>query len=240
MDDAPLRPPDELIFGSAGDFTESGHRTLDNLRRFGLRPDDRVLDIGCGIGRAAVPLTAYLSERGSYEGFDVSERGIGWCSDNITPRHPNFRFREADIYSKAYRPDGSTQPSDYTFPYRDGEFDFAFGISLFTHMLAPGTKCFVAETARVLRAGGRFLATFFLFDDAILAEACCGPLHEFDGARVGNLESPEAVTAHPRAEVLALLARSGFSDARVASAGDWWRQDKPGQGTQDTIFATRD
>ena len=46
----------------------------------GLKPEHRVLDIGSGIGRVAIPLTEYLNEKGSYEGFDVVELGVNWCN----------------------------------------------------------------------------------------------------------------------------------------------------------------
>ena len=39
-----------------------------------LSPDHRVLDIGCGTGRMAIPLTSFLSKKGSYEGFDIVRR----------------------------------------------------------------------------------------------------------------------------------------------------------------------
>ena len=42
----------------------------------GLRSHERVLDVGCGIDRPAVPLTRYLGDRGSYEGLDVFLKGI--------------------------------------------------------------------------------------------------------------------------------------------------------------------
>lgn len=32
----------------------------------GLKPHDRVLDIGCGIGHVAIRLTNYLKDNGSY------------------------------------------------------------------------------------------------------------------------------------------------------------------------------
>lgn len=37
----------------------------------GLKPSDRVLDVGCGIGRLAIPLTQYLDARGGYAGLDI-------------------------------------------------------------------------------------------------------------------------------------------------------------------------
>lgn len=65
--------------------------------------------MGCGIGRMAIPLTEYLSEEGSYEGFDVVRRGVKWCQENITTRCPNFRFRLADVYNELTIPRGNTR-----------------------------------------------------------------------------------------------------------------------------------
>ena len=44
------------------------------------RPGERVLDVGCGIGRMARPLAGYLTGDGSYDGFDVNREGIRWCT----------------------------------------------------------------------------------------------------------------------------------------------------------------
>jgi ubiquinone/menaquinone biosynthesis C-methylase UbiE len=51
----------------------------------GLKPHERVLDLGCGIGRMAVSHPRYLGDRGSYEGLEVFLKGIAWCQENITP-----------------------------------------------------------------------------------------------------------------------------------------------------------
>src|SRR5262249_37609007 len=59
------------------------------IERCGLRSDDDVLDIGCGVGQMAAPLSRYLSNRGSYNGFDIDRNIISWCHENITPRHPH-------------------------------------------------------------------------------------------------------------------------------------------------------
>ena len=87
-----LVPPRGLSFVGGGDFTATGREFLGHFTELGgLEPGDRVLDIGCGIGRMAIPLSGYL-EGGSYAGFDVGRAMIRWCRRNISPRHPEFEF----------------------------------------------------------------------------------------------------------------------------------------------------
>ena len=57
-------PPRGKIFIGHGDYVKVGERYLTNFKELcGLKPDHAVLDIGCGIGRMAVPLTHYLNEK---------------------------------------------------------------------------------------------------------------------------------------------------------------------------------
>lgn len=164
-----LTPPRGLWFIGDGDFRKQGNQSLEYFIRFGkLEPDDRVLDVGCGIGRMAIPLTRYLSKAGSYEGFDIVPKGIEWCSKHVTPRYPNFKFSVADIYSKHYNPQGRLHAVDYKFPYPDSSFDFVLLTSVFTHMLPDAVKNYVAEISRVLKLGGRCLFTGFLLNEESL------------------------------------------------------------------------
>ncbi len=131
----------------------------------GLTPDMHVLDVGCGCGRAAVPLTRYLSSQGSYEGFDVIPDLVHWCQEHITSRFPAFRFQLADVYNGEYTPDRPARASDYVFPYADGLFDFAFLVSVFTHMMPRDIESYLGEVARVLKPGGIVYASYFLMNE---------------------------------------------------------------------------
>src|SRR5215210_6135696 len=120
----PLTPPKgRILFGGRPHY-EIGKEFLRHFVELGkLKPDERVLDLGCGIGRMVVPLTRYLGERSSYERLDVFPKGISWCQENTTPRYPNFRFQVADIFNKEYNPSGRFAASEYELPYNNASFD---------------------------------------------------------------------------------------------------------------------
>jgi SAM-dependent methyltransferase len=156
-------PPKEMNFIGDGDFDAVGREFLRYFIEFaGLKPNHRVLDVGCGIGRMARPLAEFLNFRGSYEGFDIVRIGIDWCRQNITPLCPNVRFRAADVFNSGYNPSGAFDASEYVFPYKSQSFDFVFLTSVFTHMLPAGVENYLREISRVLRVGGSCLITYFL------------------------------------------------------------------------------
>ena len=98
-------PPPELTFCGDGDFRAIGAEFLGHFVRLAdLRPQHRVLDIGCGIGRMAVPLTQYLFDPGSYMGIDIVADGISWCNRTISTRYENFQFRHLDLFHPLYNP----------------------------------------------------------------------------------------------------------------------------------------
>jgi SAM-dependent methyltransferase len=161
----PLVPPRRLDFVGPSDFRATGEEFLGHFVRLaGLRPDERVLDVGCGIGRMARPLAGYLRPPGGYDGFDIVPAGIAWCAHAYTSGHPHFAFHLADVRNALYRPDAGVEAREYRFPFVDAAFDFAFATSLFTHLLPDAADRYLAELGRVVRPGGRVLLTFFLLD----------------------------------------------------------------------------
>ncbi|MCX6187776.1 MAG: class I SAM-dependent methyltransferase [Bacteroidetes bacterium] len=160
-----LQPPKGMIFIGSGNFLAQGNRYLKFFIELGgLRPEQHVLDIGCGIGRMAIPLTKYLNQNGSYSGFDIVKKGIDWCNKNISYRHKNFSFKCVNLQNDLYKSDGDNA-SHFVFPYADNSFDFIILTSVFTHMMPDEIKQYCAEISRVLKSGGTCFATFFVLDD---------------------------------------------------------------------------
>jgi trans-aconitate 2-methyltransferase len=67
------------------------------LRRFGLRPDDRVLELGCGVGTVTQLLLEELP-RGSVLGVDLSPRSIATAQERLAG-FENVRLIAADVVS---------------------------------------------------------------------------------------------------------------------------------------------
>lgn len=237
-------PPEELIFVGDGDFVTIGN---EFLRYFidpgGLQPFHRVLDVGCGIGRMAIPLTRYLDRRGSYEGFDIVPAGIDWCRTHLTPRFPAFRFQHADIRNASYNPDGRHRGEDYRFPYPDASFDFAFLTSVFTHMLPEAVEHYLDELARVLESGGRCLMTCFLWNPESAALTLTGrsalPFHHRRGVHhLADPNQPENAVSFNEDYFLQQLVRRGFRVDRPLHYGSWCGRTRF-LSSQDIVVATR-
>ena len=157
-------PPKGDIFVGSGDFTVQGIHHLELLKKhIFLEPENKVLDIGSGIGRTAVALTKFLNNKGKYEGFDVVEKGIKWCNNKIKKEHPNFNFIYVPLSNDLYN-NNKVKASNYKFPYDDNSFDKVFLFSVFTHMLPDEITNYLFEIKRVLKPGGLCLSTFFIYN----------------------------------------------------------------------------
>ena len=233
-----LIPPDEILSRvniGKGDFRLIGNEFMQLFTGLaGLKPDETILDVGCGIGRMAAALTKYMDARGRYEGFDIVEESVNWCSNNITSRYPNFRFQRANVYNKVYDPEGKYPASEYKFPYEDRQFDFVFLTSVFTHMLPEDMDNYMSEISRVIKRNGRCFVTFFLLNSESLAliksrASTVDFRHEFAEAKAGsirryvtsNQEFPEETVAYNESDIRSLFRKHGLQIIEPLRFGSW-------------------
>ena len=209
----------------------------------GLRPDARVLDVGCGGGGPATYLAEYLSSAGEYHGFDVRPLKIDYCRRTLGAAHPNFHFQCADIYNENYNPEGRYGASSYVFPYPDSSFDFVFLISVFTHMVATDVENYTSQIARVLRPGGTCLVTYFLLNDETRALMASGAsrrsfAHDFGEYRAEFADVAERVVAYDEQQVRDRYARHGLEVVDPIHYGSWSGRRRT-LYKQDVVIATK-
>jgi ubiquinone/menaquinone biosynthesis C-methylase UbiE len=117
------------------------HRIV--IRQLALRGDERILDIGCGTGTLTRDIAAALSDksRSCCTGLDAAEKMIE-VARRKAAGIPNIRF-DAAVAER--------------LPYDDNFFDAAVSTFFFHHIHFALKKKVLAETARVLKPGGRLM-----------------------------------------------------------------------------------
>lgn len=130
-------------------FPDDGPAYAAAVAALGLREGDRVLDAGCGTGRALPPLRAAVGPSGLVLGAD------------LTPA-----MLQAAVRAGRDR-DGRLVLTDVAaLPLRSRSLDAVFAAGLVAHLPEPGTN--LRELARVVRPGGA-LALFHPIGRAALA-----------------------------------------------------------------------
>ena len=221
-------PPMHLRF-----MTESDERFIATARTLaatvadaGLEPTSDVLDVGSGYGRLAVGLMDRSDFTGTYLGFDILPRHVGWCSRVITNADQRFQFRHLDLRNERYNPTGVMDPAQAVFPAEDSSVDVCALFSVFTHLYRPTVERYLEQIARVLRPGGIAVTSWLLYDDdrlaAVTSDASAYPLRlrGDDGSRFMLAEDPLRAIGFPQADVEAMAGKAGLQVARV-ERGNW-------------------
>jgi ubiquinone/menaquinone biosynthesis C-methylase UbiE len=127
-----------------GEFAAMGIMERELLRMYGLHEHDYVIDVGCGSGRLAKPLSEFL--QGQYLGTDVVPDLLDYARHLVS--RADWRFEVVDTF---------------TIPESDGRADFVCFFSVLTHLLHEQSYMYLKEAKRVLKPGGKIVFSFLQF-----------------------------------------------------------------------------
>jgi SAM-dependent methyltransferase len=132
-----------------GMWERIGRHQFDFLRDRGLRPEHRLLDVGCGALRGGVHFIRYLNV-GGYYGIDINAsllaagRDVELPAAGLVDRQPHLLLNDRFEFSCF----------GVTFPW-------ALAQSVFTHLPLNSIDRCLVNMAEVLEPGGRLYATYF-------------------------------------------------------------------------------
>ena len=127
-----------------GGFEQFGAIQAATLRHYGLPQEGYLIDVGCGSGRLARPLSAWL--KGRYLGIDLVPALLDHAR-TITAR-PDWRFEVIDHIG---------------IPEADGAADMVCFFSVLTHLLHEQSYLYLEDARRVLKPGGTIVFSFLEF-----------------------------------------------------------------------------
>jgi SAM-dependent methyltransferase len=236
----------EKTGGGPNTFEEISDGHIADLQRYiGIKKTDHVLEVGCGIGRDAIPLTKVLAQ-GHYIGTDIVRPSIEWCQANISRRFSNLVFVHHDIKDSLFNPSGVLLAMDIKLPAPDDSIDLIVLQSVFTHMFAEEITSYLKEFKRILKPNGRVWATFFIVDKQILDTIRDNPKTQWslsfcypcgEGCYINALSEPRLAVAYETTVLRKMLSNAGLCLARPLIWGLWsGKRANPGFGQDGLVL----
>lgn len=133
-----------LQLAIGGNFDAFGVIQSRMLSYYGLAPDGFLVDVGCGSGRTAIPLSR--THPGKYLGTDVVRELVDYARAHCN--RPDWEFAVVD---------------DFVIPAKDGSADMVCFFSVLTHLLHEQSYLYLEQAKRVLKPGGKIVFSFLEF-----------------------------------------------------------------------------
>jgi SAM-dependent methyltransferase len=149
-----------------GGYNEIGEILAEVLIQNGLTNGMKLIDLGCGSGRAAKAISK--RRHIEYLGIDIVQTLLDYAK-TMSPSH--YRFRRS-INLQIEEPDGGA--------------DMICAFSLFTHLLHEETYIYLRGAHQCLKGGGKLVFSFLefrepihwsIFDDTVKSRHFGQPLH---------------------------------------------------------------
>jgi ubiquinone/menaquinone biosynthesis C-methylase UbiE len=137
------------------------------VERAGIKPGERVLDVGCGTGAQTLP-AAEVAGSGNVAGIDPSPDMLERAREKAAKKGLEIDFRSAAIEK---------------LPFDDQQFNVVLSSFMLHHLPAEVMRAGFAEIHRVLQHGGRLVAVDFTEGRSLIGRimGLLGHAHKLEG-----------------------------------------------------------
>lgn len=142
-----------------------------NIDRLGLRPSDKLLDLGCGEGRHSI--SAFLKSDIQVVGLDLSAKDLATAKGRLT----DFNIHADKIERCSF-----IQGSGFTLPFADHTFDQVICSEVLEHIIEY--EKVLGEIKRVLKPGGVFAVSVPRYFPEWVCWQLSDAYHEVEGGHV--------------------------------------------------------
>lgn len=182
-----------------GLWDELGHLQLEFLIKSGLKPNHKLLDVGCGCLRGGVHYAKYLQE-GNYYGLDIN---------NSLIEAGKVEIEKAGLINKRLN---LIVDDKFSFERFGSKFDFMVSVSVFTHLPMNIIVRCLNKARDNLAPNGVYYSTFFQAPNPSHLES----IIQKPGDILTNYDSDPF---HYSVDELAYMAKLAKLDINVI--GDW-------------------
>lgn len=138
---------------TGGGWDKTGPMQLDRLKKYGMKPEDKLFDFGCGTLRGGQHIIKYL-DTGNYFGTDISldileEAKKLLKSKDLDSKKPSLYFTNDNEFEEV----------------KDHKFDYLHAQSVLSHMPPEDIEILFKNIPKIMHRDSKFLATFFLSRD---------------------------------------------------------------------------
>lgn len=165
----------DAMVGPIGWWHELQRYQLGALQRLGLRPEHRLLDVGCGPLQGGIAFVRYL-DTGNYTGIDLNARAVA-AGRQLIEREGLQAKRPEVLVADGFGRDALA----------GREFDFVWCSQMLYHLDEPQVDALFAQVAAVLAPDGRCYADIIGHPNEVTEHSHWGGfrfhLHEVEALR---------------------------------------------------------
>jgi len=163
-----------------------------SIQKLGIAAGQKVLDVGCGIGGATIPIAVITGPTGLAAGVDLSSVMIEYALKR-TANQPSIEFRVSDACA---------------LPYPEKFFDLARSERLFLYL--PDRLAALKEMMRVVKPGGRVYVSDTDIDSTAIYSRNRALTRKMTSLVAASMPNPNSARELP-----SLARKAGLKDLQI-------------------------